>query len=90
MITLTFPSDIDGGGKTLTLLPTFTKSAHGLPLTIEIRPTGPLQEGDIAWLCTSSLTRSVRPLIQANMGTLQGKYASAACRHVPERYQRQE
>lgn len=90
MITLTFPSDIDGGGKTLILLPAFTKSAHGLPLTTEIRPKGPLQEGDIAWLCTSSLTRSVRPFIQANMGTLQGKYAPAACRHVPLRYQRQE
>lgn len=90
MITLTFPADIDGGGKTLILVPAYTKSINGLPLSTEVRPGAPLQEGDIAWLCTSSLTRSVRPFIQANMGTLQGKYAPAACRHVPLRYQRLE
>lgn len=90
MITLTFPPDIDGGGKNLILLPAYTKSASGLPLSPGLRAAGPLQEGELAWLCTSSLTRSVRPFIQAHMGTLQGKYAPAACRHVPLRYQRLE
>jgi hypothetical protein len=90
MITLTFPADIDGGGKTLILLPAYTKDTNGLPLTTEIRPALTLQEGDIAWLCTSSLTRSARSFIQENTGTLQGKYAPAACRHVPLRYQKAE
>jgi hypothetical protein len=79
IITLTF-AEIDGGGKSLKLIPVIEADAGLLPLA-QAGKASAAPSRKITWVCTSSLTRSRNPYIMANKGTLESKYAPDACRH---------
>ena len=79
IITLTF-SKIDGGGKSLKLIPMIRVGEGLLPLP-EANEAGANTWLGIVWICTSSLTRSRDPYIMANRGTLKTKYSPDSCRH---------
>jgi len=79
IITLTF-ANIDGGGKSLKLIPMIEADAGLLPLA-QAGKVGAAAPWKIIWVCTSSRTRSRNTYIMANKGTLESKYAPDACRH---------
>lgn len=90
VVTLFFPTDIDGGNKTLTLIPINTKTFVGISSSEAVEFGMSAKGGDIEWLCLSSSIYSNRPYIYKNRGTLNGKYAPVACRYVPMKYQNQQ
>lgn len=81
IITLTF-AEIDGGGKSLKLIPMLRGEVALLPLA-QAGQAGAATSPKIVWVCTSSRTRSRNAYIMANKGTLESKYAPAACRLPP-------
>ncbi len=90
VVTFFFPTDIDGGNKTLTLIPINTKTGAGISSSETVEFGMSAKRGDIEWLCLSSSIDSNRPYIYKNRGTLNGKYVPSACRYVPMKYQNQQ
>ena len=90
VVTIFFPTDIDGGNKTLTLIPINTKTGAGISSSETVEFGMSVKKDDIEWLCLSSSIYSNRPYIYKNRGTLKGKYAPVACRYVPMKYQHQQ
>lgn len=86
VITISFPAYIDGGNKTLTLIPINTKTSAGISSLESVELGMSAKKVDISWLCLSSSIHSDRPYIYKNIGTLSGKYAPAACRYIPQKY----
>jgi hypothetical protein len=83
IITISFSSEIDGGGKNLILLPLYRLGPHDyVPLKVQINLNEPLVELNIVWACTSSFTLSKKKFVNSNIGTLQSKYAPILCRQV--------
>lgn len=80
VVTVTYPADIDGGGKTLVLVPMYQLEKQIYPLATKVNLKVPLVVANIIWACTSKLTRSSMSFINENLGTLQSKYAPAECR----------
>ena len=80
VITITYPWDIEGGGKTLTLLPMYLSESKNYPLYTKLNSGIPILLENIEWVCTSKLTRSKSVFINDNLGTLQSKYAPTECR----------
>ncbi len=84
IIIITYPLDIDGGGKTLLLLPIYRWKGRTYPLSLVLNSKFPLDEKDILWVCTSNLTLSKKPFVYKNLGTLNSKYAPVKCRFSPD------
>lgn len=86
VITITYPWDIDGGGKTLMLLPMYeSESSSGrayYPLYIKLNSGIPILPEKIRWVCTSKFVRAKNVFINDNLGTLHSKYAPTGCRYV--------
>jgi len=80
IITITYPADIDGGNKTLVLVPMYLRENRVSPLADEVHSHAPMDAANILWTCTSSLTLSRTAFIADHLGTLQSKYAPTACR----------
>jgi hypothetical protein len=85
VVTIFFPADIDGGNKTLTLVPLNTKTGAGISSSETVLFGMSVKKGDIEWLCLSSSIDSNRPYIYNNRGTLSGKYAPVSCRYISDR-----
>ncbi len=80
VITITYPADIDGGDKTLVLVPMYQVENQVYPLTTKVNSKVPLVAAKIIWACTSTLTRSKISFINDHLGTIQSKFAPAECR----------
>lgn len=80
VITITYPADIDGGDKTLVLVPLYQVENQVYPLASIVNSKVPLFTANLIWVCTSTLTRSRISFIRDHLGTLQSKYAPAECR----------
>lgn len=80
VVTITYSADIDGGGKTLTLVPMYLRDSQTSPLATAVKSKRPLEAANIIWLCTSKLTLSREVIISDNLGSLQSKYVPAVCR----------
>ncbi len=80
VITITYPADIDGGDKTLVLVPMYRVENQVYPLATKVNSKVPLVTANLIWVCTSTLTRSRISFISDHLGTLQSKYAPAECR----------
>jgi hypothetical protein len=80
IITINYPMDIDGGGKSLVLMPMYLQEYEIYPLVTHTNSNLPIAAAAIHWACTSSLTQSKRNLFTESHGTLSSKYAPVECR----------
>lgn len=86
IITIRLEGDIDGGGKSLILLPVHGPGNDQLLLEYDALKSKAPQSSSILWLCTSSGTRSTISIILKNKGSLRSKFAPYECRFLPKQY----
>lgn len=79
IISLTFPANIDGGGKTLILIPIY-QFQNGNYFLDKVNSNELLQPSRIVWICTSKHMTSRQIFIKENLGSLNSKYAPTECR----------
>jgi type IV pilus assembly protein PilA len=81
LITVTYGADIDGGGRTLTLVPVSAGHANGYAFTGNSTFSSILYPASqIGWVCASADIMTRNTTVQENKGTLRSKYTPLECR----------
>lgn len=81
IVTVTYGSDIEGGGRTLTWVPVPVGGNGLCPVAGDsVSPNVLSPPSRIAWMCGSANTISHNPAVMAYKGTLSSKYAPLECR----------
>jgi hypothetical protein len=85
IITVTLPDDIDGGGKTLTMIPALDCDGSVVRSLDNVRRE-PSRSGRVVWCGTSRHIRSENAFIRENLGTLHSKYAPIEFRRIVDAF----
>ena len=81
VVTITFGSDIEGGGRTLTWVPVpFGGTSLCAASSDSVSPYVLSSTSRVAWLCGSANTISRNPAVLLHKGTLPSKYTPLVCR----------
>ena len=81
VITISFGSEVDGGGRTLTLVPVLPGPVDGYALAGNANSSSfVLDELQIEWVCAADKKISKNTIVIKHKGTLPSKYTPLGCR----------
>jgi type IV pilus assembly protein PilA len=81
IITVVYGSDVDGGGRTLTLVPVHAGQANGYAFSGNAVSSSILPPASrISWVCASADTITRNATVLEHKGTLRSKYTPLECR----------
>ena len=83
VITVTFGANVDGGGRTLTVVPVLYENKGGYAFSGNSNSSSSLiQASKVNWVCASADTLTRNLTVLENKGTLPTKYAPLECRRL--------
>lgn len=81
VITVTYGAKVDGGGRTLTVVPVLSGNAGGYAFSGNANKSSSLIPAQqVSWVCASADTITRNPTVLEQKGTLPTKYAPLECR----------
>lgn len=81
VITVAYGENVDGGGRTLTVIPVLSGKAGGYAFSGNVNSSSSLIPASlVSWVCASANTISFNPTVLENKGTLPTKFAPLECR----------